>query len=90
MPVPNLFKKSSSKKTVPKTDPAPDLQASDKGDVPRTVAMTSDSAAPRYSDGLREAYATVNRRLPEAHGAEKALNAIGTISRSHRVFFVQC
>ena len=80
MPVPKMFKSSSSKSNPSETSPTPDVPADGpKKDAPQTVAVTTGGPIPEYSDNLKEAWTATHRELPRAQGVEKFLNKIGTL-----------
>jgi len=81
MPAPKLFKKFSSKSSASESSFVPDVPANDeKDDVPQITTVTADGPVPEYSDDLKEAWTAAHQELPQAQGAERFLNGIGTLT----------
>ena len=66
MPMPNLFKKFSSKGSSLKTRPAADVSPNDKENNAKAIVEPSGGAFPAYSDTLKEAWAVAYKELPQA------------------------
>ena len=78
MPTPKVFKSFSSKSNPSETSPTPDVLGKEEKDgSPQTVTVNADGPIPEYSDSLKEAWMAAHREMPQAQGAEKALNKIG-------------
>ena len=77
MPMPEIFKKFSSKKNASEGSPATDVPANETRDIPNPIAATSDNTIPALSDNMKKAWAATHRELPQAQGVEKVLNKIG-------------
>ena len=81
MPTPKFFRKFSSKDSGEDSpDESPDATPTTrtKGDPLGKTAIANPDV-PQYSDAMKEAWSLANAELPQAKGAEKFLNGVGTL-----------
>ena len=80
MPVPRIFKrftrKTTSKASADVTT-APNVPANHEKDA-SSKTLVAPVVVPAFPDNLKEAWAAANKELPQARGAEKFLNRVGT------------
>jgi len=83
MPTPKFFKKFSSKdKDSSGNSPAESPDATPKArtkEIPLEEAKIANPDVPQYSDTMKEAWSAAHAKLPQAQGAEKFLNKVGTL-----------
>ena len=91
MPMPKLFRGSSSKGNAPEDASRTDTPANGEEFVPRTTTAISGPEVAEHSDSLKDAWTAAHRELPQAKGTEKILNKIGELAHHcQRSFSIQC
>ena len=76
--MPSFFKKFSSKDS-PEDSPDEDPPTIHKKEICSEKDPIADPNVPQYSDAMKEAWSAANAELPQAQGAEKLLNRVGTL-----------
>ena len=76
--MPSFLKKFSSKDSS-EDSPDEDPPTINKKEIHSEKNLIADPNVPQYSDAMKEAWSAANAKLPQAQGAEKLLNRVGTL-----------
>ena len=79
--MPSFLKKFSSKDS-PEDSPDEDPPTINKKEIRSKKNLIADPNVPQYSDAMKEAWSAANAELPQAQGAERLLNRVGTLIMS--------